>query len=126
VSYQWFGGIYSISLQDKTISKWAEVGGGSAALAWSPDGQQIAYSPGRIVYVISRDGSQRQLGSLDLDFTESLLWSPDGAYLVVQGIDEEIDRHMQLWVISLSDGVWRKLDLPGEVKDMRWVTLKAP
>lgn len=126
VSYQWFGGIYSISLQDKTISKWAEIGGGSAALAWSPDGQEIAYSPGRIVYVVSRDGSQRQLGSLDLDLTESLLWSPDGAYLVVQGVDKEIDRHMQLWVIPLADGVWRKLDLPGEVMDMRWVTLNAP
>jgi len=125
VSYQMFGGIYSISLQDKTISKWAEVGGGSVPLAWSPDGQEIAYAKGGIAYVVSRDGRQRQLGSLD-DGIESLFWSPDGAYLAVQGIDKDIDYHMQLWVIPLVDGVWRKLDLPGEVMDMRWVTLNAP
>ncbi len=128
LSYQLFGGIYSISLQDKTISKWAEVRDDTGPLAWSPDGQEIAYAKRGIVHIASRDGSQRQIGSQNL--IESLLWSPDGNYIAVRGFGSV--RLMQLWIISMSDGVWHKLDFPGQamdrrqVMDMRWVTLNAP
>jgi hypothetical protein len=60
----------------------------------------------------------------------SLLWSPEGKHLAVRGY--ESTGPMQLWVISMSDGVWHKLDFPGQVidrrqvMDMRWVTLNAP
>ena len=130
VSYQLFGGIYSISLKDKTISEWVKVGDVDVPLAWSPDGKEIAYAKHDIkhgiVYVVSRDGNQRRLGNLDV--IKSLLWSPDGKYLAVQGFDSV--RLMQLWIISMSDGVWHKLDFPGQVvdrrqvRDMLWVTLE--
>ncbi|MFW5690865.1 MAG: TolB family protein [Chloroflexota bacterium] len=48
--------------------------------SWSPDGEYVAYSAGRDLYVVSPGKAPQQLNAAGLVFSE-LTWSPDGRYL---------------------------------------------
>lgn len=125
--YKFSGGIYSVSIADNTIHEWIKIGGVYPPLTWSPDKRYIAYALSEralswktSVYIVSRDGQQQQVGSIDA--IQSLAWSPDGAYIAVRGIDRAKSDHPQVWVISLVDYTWHNLDFQGEVTDMQWIT----
>jgi Tol biopolymer transport system component len=54
---------------------------GWGGVAWSPNGQQIAYGSGKGLYVVNADGSQRRKVADDHP-GGGIAWSPDGSQLV--------------------------------------------
>ncbi len=54
---------------------------GARSAAWSPDGDQIAYTVGDTIFVASSDGSGSRPAAVDFH-PHSLQWSPDGSRLV--------------------------------------------
>jgi DNA-binding winged helix-turn-helix (wHTH) protein len=70
------------------------------ALAWSPDGKQIAYTKGADLYLIKSDGTDsRKLATLPfVPIDRQLLWSPDGKVLRFRIADK---KGMTLWEFSV-------------------------
>ncbi|MEJ2649973.1 MAG: hypothetical protein P8016_16380, partial [Sedimentisphaerales bacterium] len=65
-----------------------------AGIAWSPDGQQIAYTAGGNLHVISSDGGQSRIIKTDLDARHLKIdWSRDGkqiAFTASRGGEPEL------------------------------------
>jgi hypothetical protein len=66
------------------------------ALAWSPDGNQIAYDDGTHVFVAHADGTHAE--TLDGGPLSELEWSPDSRMLVGKGPADRI------WVVDTGSG----------------------
>jgi hypothetical protein len=81
VAYVGGGAIKVLDIATGTTSTWSVTG---TALAWSPDGSQIAYvSPSSTATVAAPDGSgARALLAVNPGMISS--WSPDGKWLVMQ------------------------------------------
>ncbi len=89
-------------------------------VAWSPRGDKFAFSwtknPGDIdtetIYIVNRDGTgvRRVLGE-GVGYAGEPSWSPDGDTLLYGGLDK--DRDLQMFKVSLEDGVPVQLTPPG-------------
>ena len=81
---------------------------GSQAGAWSPDGQEIAYTYGDEIHVVNADGTRarRLIGGDEYLYAPS--WSPDGQWIAyeagpIAGADTIRDGH-ELWVADATEG----------------------
>ena len=66
-------------------------GGQDRSPAWSPDGQRIAFSRGKKLFVVRADGNGNETELADVDGLPQS-WSPDGKYLLYQ-----TQRQLFLW-----------------------------
>ena len=66
-------------------------GGQDRSPAWSPDGQRIAFSRGKKLFVVRADGNESETELATVDGLPQS-WSPDGKYLLYQA-----QRQLFLW-----------------------------
>ena len=74
--------------------------------AWSPEGDQLAFSRGGSIYVLTIGGST----TAALDTGTSPAWSPDGTLLAYE-------KGSDIWVISATGGTGRNLSNSGSATD---------
>src|SRR5262249_38385112 len=77
-----FGAVYQVDVAGKHICRFYEDGMGIYSIAWSPDGQRLAYVNSGGLAVIDYDGTHK-VTLFDGDVRhEALDWSPDSKQIV--------------------------------------------
>ncbi len=97
-------------------------GGAIQTLVWSPDSDKLAFihmtdAMGYDVYLVNPDGSGLRQVYSPQDATR-MQFSPDGAYLLVEGLD---GTGQHLTVVDLSTLEARLLQVPGLRLDTDWI-----
>jgi dipeptidyl aminopeptidase/acylaminoacyl peptidase len=72
----------------------------SFSLAWSPDGQKIAFTAPELYVLNLENGGSRRIGA-SLQITGGPAWSPDGEQIAVQGTDEGGEYY--LYIIDVNE-----------------------
>ncbi len=111
------GALYTIGSNGKGLRRIAD-DAGLGGVAWSPDGEQIAYGAAKGLYVVNADGSgQRKVTSASVGGPglgagpgAGVAWSPDGRQLVYGTPGGYVSR---LEIVNV-DGTGRR-ELPGLV-----------
>ena len=75
--------IYLINVDGSDLQRITYDDYGSNYLAWSPDGQEIAFTTPELYILNLSDGSSRRIGET-LQETGGLAWSPDGEQIAVR------------------------------------------
>jgi WD40-like Beta Propeller Repeat len=100
--------LFVIDPSDGGVSSQGSADGNVTALAWSPDGNRIAYAEGGSVYSVPVDGGERSLLANSFSHVVDIDWSPDGTQIIVH------DRGRYRMQVMNADGSDLHLLLEGE------------
>jgi len=113
---------HSITIIDTNRSNQIEVvkAPSISQVAWSPDGQWIAYTSTQKLYIIKPDGTN--LKEISVATTaDDFAWSPDSQYFAVAARDQ--DKNMAIHVVNLADMTSKQISDPNlsYANDPNWI-----
>lgn len=89
---------------------------------WSPDGSQLAYAEGKVLYVIAATGGPpRELARVSEGWDQCIRWSPDGKFIAAFGFPEP-EKDNAIFVVPASGGKLRQLTTPSQyyLQGLEW------
>ena len=84
--------LFVINPSDGRRTSLATAEGALTALAWSPDGAQVAFADGDSIFEVAVDGGDRSLLADSFDDVTDIDYSPDGTQIMVRDYDYDEGR----------------------------------
>ncbi|HEX8848401.1 MAG TPA: hypothetical protein VF761_02620 [Gemmatimonadaceae bacterium] len=116
-------GDYGLRILDQSSGAFVTLGQLAQAPVWSPSGEWIAYlDQNARLHIVHPDGTGQRLYPTDLVPNANLAWSPDGAWLVLAGVQysDANQRRVSLTLLNIASGQMLPLFFQHELVQPSW------